>query len=58
MEHLSSVTRLGEILPLGQTFKNLRQIFEGLFGAWKIFEPTLANSAYIFGKFEALNEAK
>ena len=43
---------------IGQTFKNLWQIFEGLFSAWQNFEPTLANLLYILGKFEALKEAK
>jgi len=30
-----SVTRFGEISPLGQTFKNVRQTFEGLFIVWQ-----------------------
>ena len=38
----SSVTRFGEISPLGQTFKNLRQTFEGLFCVWQNFKPSLA----------------
>ena len=36
-----SVTRFGEILALGQTFKNLRQTFEGLFCVWQNVRPTL-----------------
>ena len=32
----------GEISPLGQTFKNLRQIFESVFCVWRNFKPTLA----------------
>ena len=38
-----SVTRFGEISPLGPTLKNLWQIFEGLFSVCPNFEPTLAN---------------
>ena len=34
----ASVTRFGQILPLEQTFKSIRQTFQGLFS----FEPTLA----------------
>ena len=37
----SSVTRMGEILPLWQNFKTLWQSFEGLFSIWQTFEPTL-----------------
>ena len=33
----SSVTRFGEIPPLGQTFKTLWQILEGLFSLWQKF---------------------
>ena len=43
MKHAASVTRFGEILPLGQTIKILWQIFEGLFSVGQNFEPTLAN---------------
>ena len=50
--------QIGRNFATWANFQNLRQIFEGLFGAWKNFEPTLANSVYIFGKFEALNETK
>ena len=41
-----SVTRFGEILPLGQHFINLGQIVESLFSVWQIFEPTLENVLY------------
>ena len=44
-----SVTRFGEILPLGQTFKSIRQTFEGLFSVWKSVKPTLAKK-YEFGQ--------
>ena len=37
----SSVTRFGEILTLGQTLKNLRQTFKGLFCVWQNFKHTL-----------------
>ena len=37
-----SVTRFGEISPLGQNFKKIRQNFEGLFFVWQNFVPTLA----------------
>ena len=52
------MTRLGEISPLGQTIKNLWQIFEGLFSVWQHFEPTLWNQLDILGKFEVSKEAK
>ena len=46
---VSSVTRFGEILLLGQTFKNLLQTFEGLFSVWQNFEPTLATFDQFWG---------
>ena len=52
-----SVTRLGKILPLGQTFKNLWQTFknlwqtfEGLYSVWQNFEPTFAKMVLTFGQ--------
>ena len=45
----NSVTRFGEILLLGQTFKNLLQTFEGLFSVWQNFEPTLATFDQFWG---------
>ena len=53
-----SVTRFGEISPLGDTFQNLRQTFEGLFFVWQNFEPTFGHILYILGKFELLQVAK
>ena len=38
----ASVTRFGEISPLGQTFKNLRQNIVGLYFVLQNFEPILA----------------
>ena len=35
-----SVIRFVEISPLGQTFKNIWQIFQGLVSVWQNFEPT------------------
>ena len=49
-----SVTRLGKILPLGQTFKNLWQTFEGLYSVWKNFEPTFAKMVLTFGQIWAI----
>ena len=41
-----SVTRFGEIPPLWQNLKTLRQFFEGLFSVGQNFKPTLANLVY------------
>ena len=35
----ASVTRFGEISPLGQNFKILWQVLNGLFSIWQNFEP-------------------
>ena len=42
----SSVTRFGKISPLGRTFKNLGQTFEGICSGWQNFEQfwTIPNS--------------
>ena len=37
-----SFDQCGEILPLGQTFKNPKQTIEGIFSVWQNFELTLA----------------
>ena len=50
----SSVTRFGEISPLGQTFKNLRQTFEGLFCVWQNFKPTNGKFYNFWTNFELL----
>ena len=39
----SSMTRLGEISPVGQKLTNIWQIFDGLFFTWQIAQSTLAN---------------
>ena len=39
---ITSANRFGEIPPLLQNFKTLRQFFEGLVSVWQNFEPTLA----------------
>ena len=49
-----SVTRLGKILPLGQTFKNICQTFEGLYSVWQNFEPTFAKMVLTFGQIWAI----
>ena len=47
----SSVTRFGEIPPLWQNFKTLRQFFEVLVGVGQTFELTLANLLYDLANF-------
>ena len=44
-----SVTRFGEILPLGQMFTCLWQIFDSLFLIWQNAEPTLVKFVTLLG---------
>ena len=47
----SSVTRLGEILPLWQKIKFLWQFYEGLFSIWQKLLPTVANFVHNWAIF-------
>ena len=47
----SSVTRFGEISPLWHNFKNLWDIFEGLFCAWENVDPGVAKMFYSWASF-------
>ena len=46
------MTRFGEIPPLWQNFKTLRQCFESSVGVGQNFEPTLANLIYYLTNFD------
>ena len=49
---VTSVTRFGEISPLGQHFMNVYQMVEGLFCVWQILEHTLAKLLCVWTVFQ------
>ena len=51
-----SVTRLGEISPLGQHYMNLCQMVEGLFRVWQFFKPNLAKLLCFGQPFNDVND--
>ena len=54
--HLISVTRFGEISPIGQDFKSLWQNFKCLICIWQNYEPNLAQNIAIWPFFYVVKE--
>ena len=54
--HSASVSRFCKIPPLGQNFKTLRQLFEGLVSFGQIFTPLLQIFYTTWQIFIVLNE--